>query len=66
MIKPQSMGSMYLRDQIAYQTVVAYRGRKRSARTVSKLKRKAIPVEAWTFSDGSRSLRLPDIKKIGT
>jgi hypothetical protein len=37
MIKPQLMGSMYLRDQVAYQTVVEYRVRKRSARTVTKV-----------------------------
>jgi len=66
MIKPQLMGSMYLRDQVAYQTVVEYRGGKRSARTVNKVKRKAIPAQAWTGSEGSRNLRLPDIKKIGT
>jgi hypothetical protein len=27
-------------------------------------KGKAIPVQAWTGPEGSRSLRLPDIKKI--
>jgi hypothetical protein len=27
---------------------------------------KAIPVQAWTNSEGSRMLRLPDLQKIGT
>ena len=27
---------------------------------------KAIPLRAWTGPEGSRRLRLPDIKKIGT
>jgi len=27
---------------------------------------KAIPLEAWTGPEGSRRLRLPDFKKIGT
>jgi len=29
-------------------------------------KRKAIPIQAWTSPEGSRKLRLPDFKKIGT
>ena len=29
-------------------------------------KGKAIPLQAWTGSEGSRSLRLPDFKTIGT
>jgi hypothetical protein len=29
-------------------------------------KRKAIPVQAWTSPEGSRRLRLPDLKKIDT
>ena len=61
MIQPQAMGSMYVRDQVAYQTVVAYRGRKRSARAVGKVKPKAIPVQACTDPEGSRGLMLPDI-----
>jgi hypothetical protein len=31
-----------------------------------KGKGKAIPVQAWTGSEGSRRLRLPDFKTIGT
>jgi hypothetical protein len=27
---------------------------------------KAIPLQAWTGADGSRRLRLPDLKTIGT
>jgi hypothetical protein len=27
---------------------------------------KAIPLQAWTGPEGSRRLRLPDFKKIGT
>jgi len=30
------------------------------------IKVKAIPVLTWTGSEGSRRLRLPDFKKIGT
>jgi hypothetical protein len=30
------------------------------------IKVKAIPLQAWTGPEGSRSLRLPDIKTIGT
>jgi len=33
---------------------------------LSKGKGKAIPLQAWTGPEGSRSLRLPDIKTIGT
>jgi len=29
-------------------------------------KGKAIPVQTWTGSEGSRRLRLPDFKKVGT
>ena len=29
-------------------------------------KKKAIPLQAWTGPEGSRRLRLPDFKKIGT
>ena len=31
-----------------------------------KGKRKAIPLQAWTGREGSRRLRLPDFKTIGT
>ena len=31
-----------------------------------KGKGKAIPLQAWTGPDGSRRLRLPDFKTIGT
>jgi len=31
-----------------------------------KGKVKAIPLQAWTGPEGSRRLRLPDFKKIGT
>jgi len=27
---------------------------------------KAVPVQAWTGSEGSRRLRLPDFKTVGT
>ena len=30
------------------------------------VKCKAIPLQAWTFPDGSRRLRLPDFKTVGT
>jgi len=32
----------------------------------NKLKGKAIPLQAWTGPDGSRRLRFPDFKTIGT
>jgi len=31
-----------------------------------KVKVKEIPLQAWTGPEGSRRLRLPDFKKIGT
>ena len=34
--------------------------------TYSKVKFKAIPLGAWTDTEGSRRLRLPDFKTIGT
>jgi len=30
------------------------------------MKGKAIPLQAWTGPEGSRSLRLPDFKTVGT
>jgi len=33
---------------------------------LAKIKGKAIPLQAWTGPEGSRRLRLPDFKKIGT
>ena len=33
---------------------------------VNKYKGKAIPLQVWTGPEGSRSLRLPDFKTIGT
>ena len=33
---------------------------------VNKVKYKAIPLQAWTGPEGSRRLRLPDFKTIGT
>ena len=34
--------------------------------TVSRNKGKAVPLQAWTGREGSRRLRLPDFKTIGT
>jgi hypothetical protein len=34
--------------------------------TIKYRKGKAIPLQAWTSPEGSRSLRLPDFKTIGT
>jgi len=34
--------------------------------TVKVKQGKAIPLQAWTVPDGSRRLRLPDFKTIGT
>ena len=31
-----------------------------------KVKGKAIPLQAWTGPEGSRRLRLPDFKTVGT
>jgi len=33
---------------------------------IPRVKGKAIPLQAWTSPEGSRSLRLPDFKTIGT
>ena len=38
----------------------------RSSPRHSKGKRKAIPLQAWTGSEGCRRLKLPDFKTIGT
>jgi len=38
----------------------------RSADIKISKKGKAIPLQAWTDLEGSRSLRLPDFKTIGT
>jgi len=32
----------------------------------TKCKGKAVPLQAWTGPEGSRKLRLPDFKTIGT
>ena len=42
-------------DNIKWQAVVNGKG-----------KRKAIPLQAWTGPEGSKRLRLPDFKTIGT
>jgi hypothetical protein len=34
--------------------------------TFERVKSKAIPLEAWIGPEGSRRLRLPDFKRIGT
>jgi hypothetical protein len=34
--------------------------------TYDKGKGKAIPLQAWTVPEGSRRLRFPDLKTIGT
>jgi hypothetical protein len=34
--------------------------------TYNKGKGKAVPLQAWTGPEGSRKLRLPDFKTIGT
>jgi len=33
---------------------------------ITTYKGKAIPLQAWTGPEGSRNLRLPDLKTIGT
>jgi len=35
-------------------------------KTVDQIKGKAIPLQAWSGPEGSRRLRLPDFKTIGT
>jgi len=37
-----------------------------SVTVIKKLQGKAIPLQAWTGPEGSRRLRLPDFKTIGT
>jgi hypothetical protein len=37
-----------------------------NTRHISKDKGKAIPLQAWTGPKGSRKLRLPDFKRVGT
>jgi hypothetical protein len=36
------------------------------AHPITKVKRKAVPLQAWTGPEGSRRLRLPVFKTIGT
>jgi hypothetical protein len=36
------------------------------ARVVASIRCKAIPLQAWTGPEGSRSLRPPDFKTVGT
>ena len=38
----------------------------RHVRVYNPYKGKAIPLQAWTGPEGSRTLRLPDFKTIGT
>jgi hypothetical protein len=33
---------------------------------IAKVKGKAIPLQAWTGPEGSRRLRFPDFKRVGT
>jgi hypothetical protein len=40
--------------------------RVKSTCSSDKGKGKAIPVQAWTGPDGSRRVRIPDLKTIGT
>jgi len=37
-----------------------------SPNNIIKVKGKAIPLQAWTGPEGSRRLRFPDFKTIGT
>jgi hypothetical protein len=37
-----------------------------SIKNTEKVKGRAIPLQAWTGPEGSRRLRLPDFKTIGT
>ena len=37
-----------------------------SSTSEARVKDKAVPLQAWTGPEGSRSLRLPDFKTIGT
>jgi len=37
-----------------------------STRAGTVIKDKAVPLQAWTGPEGSRKLRLPDFKTIGT
>jgi hypothetical protein len=36
------------------------------AQPITKVKRKAIPLQVWTGPEGSRRLRLPVFKTVGT
>jgi hypothetical protein len=46
--------------------IVTHRNGQNSLCVINGYKGKAIPLQAWTGSEGSRSLRLPDFKTIGT
>jgi hypothetical protein len=60
-IMVESAGLIFVRDFLhkmgSYTT--------ESSKFISTEKRKAIPLQAWTGPEGSKSLRLPDFKTIG-
>jgi hypothetical protein len=46
--------------------VLRHTGKYVSFTPIRKVKGKAIPLQAWTGLEGSRRLRLPDFKTVGT
>jgi len=46
--------------------VFIYKFQSGSVKLTGKSKCKAIPLQAWTGPEGSRRMRLPDFKTIGT
>jgi len=48
------------------QDCTEYKRDGKGMRRKKKIKVTAIPLQAWTGPEGSRSLRLPDFKTIGT
>ena len=63
MLRPHILA--ILRDLQVWTTCIAYMAA--CYKIIGRLcKGKAIPLQAWTGPEGSRSLRLPDFKTVGT
>jgi hypothetical protein len=58
----ESTGLIFVRDVL--HNVGSYTTE--SNKVITTVKSKAIPLQAWTGPEGSKRLRLPDFKTIGT
>jgi len=51
---------------ITYTQILNFLFRKKALKIHLQVKSKAVPLQAWTGPEGSRKLRFPDFKTIGT